>query len=422
MRNESIVFLSKGAGLSWYTNNERLSSRRMRGFRKQRSPSPTHTISPPPLKRRRLSSIPDSDARSAVLPPSNAISSGLDIARRVSNLCIYSWNVNGIQPFLPSTTPPITNFLTTSSKTKAPSTQPSLRANFQRWQWPHVVFLQEVKIAPNDKKTPGLLRRVINTPESGEDSPTPSTRLYDAHLCLPRDKYNATGFGGKVYGVCTFIRKDIAPETVVKTVEWDLEGRVQVIELPISALTLFNIYAVNGTLNDYRDVNSGKVIGTRHDRKKAFHSYLANEVKIYEDKGWTVIIAGDLNISRTPIDSFPQLRMGSDHVANRADFEEKFIHGLKMLDTFRLMHGNKRKFSYRPRNKPWGAGGDRVDLMLASKGLKDAVKEADSLDTELERGPSDHVPLFVTIECRVPETKEGCYEPDITKVVYDCRG
>lgn len=396
----------------------------MRVLKKQRSPSPTHTISPPPLKRRRLSSISALDVRPTVSPPSNdaAVSTSDTVCTVSKDLRIYSWNVNGIQPFLPSTTPPITNFLTTSSKARPPSTQPSLRASFRRWQWPHVVFLQEVKIAPNDNKTPRLLRRVINTPECGEDPPTPMTRLYDTHLCLPRDKYNAIGFGGKVYGVCTFIRQDIASEAVVKTVDWDLEGRVQVIELPNSALTLFNIYAVNGTLNDYRDPNSGKVIGTRHDRKKAFHSHLANEVSMYEDKGWKVIIAGDLNISRTPIDSFPQLRMASEHVANRADFEGKLISKLGMLDTFRLIHGEKRKFSYRPRNKPWGAGGDRVDLMLASKGLREAVKEADVLDTELERGPSDHVPLLVAIERLMPETEEECHEPALTKVAYDSRG
>lgn len=45
-----------------------------------------------------------------------------------------------------------------------------------------------------------------------------------------------------------------------------------------------------------------------------------------------------------------------------------------MLDIFRLLHSKERKYSYRPRNKLWDAGIDRVDLMLAIKGLKKWVK------------------------------------------------
>lgn len=106
-----------------------------------------------------------------------------------------------------------------------------------------------------------------------------------------------------------------------------------------------------------------------------------------------------MNISREGIDSFPELRMGKEHVRNRADFEEKFIKGLGMVDTFRMVRGVQRKFTYRPRGKGWGEGGDRVDLILVSKGLgaEGRVRDADCLDCEGERGPSDHVPLFVEV-------------------------
>ena len=50
---------------------------------------------------------------------------------------------------------------------------------------------------------------------------------YKAFFSLPRDKYNATGFGGKVYGVCMLVRQDaLSPEATVTDVDWDLEGRV----------------------------------------------------------------------------------------------------------------------------------------------------------------------------------------------------
>ena len=112
------------------------------------------------------------------------------------------------------------------------------------------------------------------------------------------------------------------------------------------------------------------------------------------------MVIGDINISRTAIDSFPQLRMGKEHVENRADFEKKFMRGreeggLGMCDTFRHDRGDEKKYSYRPTNKPWGDGGDRVDMGLVTHRLVGRVEGADILDEETERGTSDHVPLYL---------------------------
>ena len=187
--------------------------------------------------------------------------------------------------------------------------------------------------------------------------------------------------------------------TTTKNVQWDLEGRVLLIEIPTWNVVVANVYAVNGTTNDYRDPITGKVVGDRHGRKRAFHTLLRDEVRGYEEKGWDVVVAGDMNVSRAGIDSFPRLRMEKEHVRNRADFEENFIEGLGMVDTFRQVQGRRRKFTYRPRGRPWGEGGDRVDLILVSKGLgaRGGVRGADVLDCEAERGPSDHVPLFAEL-------------------------
>ena len=364
-------------------------------------PADPPSISPPPSKRRRHSppeALKEQDViPSAIIPPPTSLPSAVPTSR---SLRLYSWNINGIQSFLPPSTPQITNFFTSSSNVKPRPSQPDLHSNLQRWNWPHILFLQEVKIAPRDTKTPGLLRRIVNAPLDHEHQDLPTEQLYDSHLCLPRDKHNGTGFGGKIYGVCTLLRHDISLGTTIKEVAWDLEGRVQVIEMPSIGIIAINVYAVNGTRYDYQDPETGKVIGNRHDRKRAFHTLLAKEVKAYEDRGWNVIVAGDINISRSTIDSFPQLRMGEDHVKNRADFEDKFIMDLGMLDTFRLKHGERQKYSYRPTNKPWGAGGDRVDMILVTRGLGGYVEDADVLDTEMDRGPSDHVPVVLEIETR----------------------
>ena len=107
-----------------------------------------------------------------------------------------------------------------------------------------------------------------------------------------------------------------------------------------------------------------------------------------------------MNIARAPADGYPGRRMGDAHVESRRDFEERFITGLGMVDTFRAVWGEKRKFTYRPRGMPWGESGDRVDLILVSKALWESgrVVGGDILDEEEERGPSDHCPLYVSLE------------------------
>ena len=89
--------------------------------------------------------------------------------------------------------------------------------------------------------------------------------------------------------------------------------------------------------------------------------------------------------------------MGEEHVRNRADFEEKIIRGVGMRDVWRMVRGEERKFTYRPRGKRWGEGGDRVDMVLVSRGLEGRVRGLDILDCEEERGGSDHVPLWVEV-------------------------
>ena len=198
----------------------------------------------------------------------------------------------------------------------------------------------------------------------------------------------------------------IDPANHVKEVSWDLEGRVLRLEIPNRKVVVLNVYAVNGTENPYRNPRNGEIIGTRHDRKRAFHTELKKECKGYEDKGWKVVVAGDLNVARSPIDGFPGRRMGEAHIQNRKDFEEKFMDerkdgGLGMVDSFRAIYGNEKKYSYRSPSRDWGSSCDRVDLILLSHDLGSGpgfqLKEADILDEEDERGPSDHLPLYITL-------------------------
>jgi exonuclease III len=239
---------------------------------------------------------------------------------------IISWNVNGASRFLKSDTPKITSFFTPSSSSSASTkdigldVHNRLRKFLKRHAWPQVVCLQEVKINPQDSSTRKALQIAANYSEKQDSGPA-----YTAQFSLPRDKYNATGFGRKVHGVCTLIHTSLLPSSVTREVDWDLEGRVLITEFPKSKLAVVNGYWVNGTTNPYRSPETGEVVGTRHDLKRKFHALMLAEAKSYEGKGYHVVLVGDMNIAPSPIDGYPNLRLGHEHVRNRQDFNDKFL-------------------------------------------------------------------------------------------------
>jgi hypothetical protein len=96
-------------------------------------------------------------------------------------------------------------------------------------------------------------------------------------LHSPSDLHNARGFNGngKTYSVYNIPRYDLRNKygTSVRTVDWDNEGRISVVE-PESThhrLAIFNIYAVNGTNYIYRDPTTDIVCSARHDRILRFN-------------------------------------------------------------------------------------------------------------------------------------------------------
>lgn len=364
-------------------------------------------LSPPPSKRRRLEAEVDGTTDRPLPPPSTSAAPP-NVATE-EPLRLFSWNINGISNFLQ---PSITNYIRRgpagSSNSQNQSTDKSkqilttsLRNFLQRHAWPQIVHLQEVKINPDDESTKRKVQHAVNRCRSGpDDGPH-----YRVHFCLPRDKYNATGFGKKVYGVATVIREDFMLNQVVsvREPEWDVEGRVLVVETR-SRLSIWNLYGVNGTSNPYRDPVSGELSGTRHDRKLAFHKAMYDECRQLQDDGYGLIMAGDLNIARDHIDAYPKLREKPDqHVINRRDFVEKFYDDLGLVDTFRSLYLQKRAYTWLPRNKEWRSSCDRIDLILVSRSLVNngqngcGLIDADVLMTELDRGPSDHVPVSATL-------------------------
>ncbi|KAK5166680.1 uncharacterized protein LTR77_008224 [Saxophila tyrrhenica] len=363
------------------------------------------------------------------------------------SLKVYSWNVNGIGPFLQPSVASYFKAAGSSGDAGQSAGKASLRDFLRRRGWPTLLFVQEVKINPDDAATiRGMEKAVKRQPDEPDDAAD-----YESHFCFPSDKHNARGFGRKVYGVCSIIRTDFRKRYIdrIRQVDWDTEGRFLVIETRANAgipkLALINVYAVNGTDNPYKDPTSGEVIGTRHDRKLRVHELLQAEIRQLEADGFGgTIVAGDVNIARTPLDGHPNLRtFPKQHCINRADFEARFLAdpslqaqppsasrpeqtseeepdgedapsnstaskpaSLGMVDTFRSLHPTQRSYTYYPRTKPFGESCDRVDLILISRSLQSNLKAAGMHETVQERGPSDHVPLYAELEFGLEQEEE----------------
>ncbi|KAJ4363992.1 hypothetical protein N0V83_009446 [Neocucurbitaria cava] len=379
-------------------------------------------ISPPPAKRRKTSAPAANPPRAAsLLTPKAPPTLESNILR------FFSWNINGIAPFLQK---PITLFFRTTKSqigndhgTKDVIPPASLRGFLQRHGWPAVLFLQEVKIANNDTKTQDAVKSAINSPCLSEVTSNIKGPTYKAYFTLPTDPYNARGLrgNGKIYGVCSILRSDLCKDynVNVRSVDWDSEGRISVLEIETTTtkMAVFNIYAVNGTDSPYRDPATGVVRGNRHDRKLEFHRLLMQECIHLEKAGWEVLLAGDMNVAPDARDGHPKLRtFPRQHVVNRADFHEKILggknegnKGLGGVDIWRRMHDQEKRYTYFSRGREWGTSCDRVDYFIAGRRAWDRglIKACGILDSEGERGPSDHVPIWADIQLQEKDRLES---------------
>ena len=273
--------------------------------------------------------------------------------------------------------------------------------------------MQEVKIAPSDEKGKRAFEDAANNDQGGRETPECDAGekevrdvKYKAFFSLPRDKHNARGLGGKgkVHGVCTLIRDDVLPMQETKEAPWDLEGRVLITEFLRLKLVVINGYWVNGTMNPYRDPESGEVVGTRHDRKRAFHSSMVEEVKAWERKGCGVVLVGDMNVAPQALDGYPGIRSGAEHVRNRRDFNEKFLdvenkEGMRGIDVWRYLRGTERGYTYHGENEEeWGRSCDRVDLAIVNQGIVGHLMTMTIWEDVVNRGGSDHCPVTLWVD------------------------
>ncbi|MBL9037232.1 MAG: exodeoxyribonuclease III [Archangium sp.] len=199
------------------------------------------------------------------------------------------------------------------------------------------------------------------------------------------DGYWAYWHGHKGYsGVALLVRRDVCPvRPEFSHPEFDVEHRIVVVSL--GALRIASIYVPNG--------------GKDFAAKMTFLEALERYAEAQHRAGLTLLLCGDYNVARTPIDVHPKLRNDAEigqTAPERALFERLLSHGLTDLgrhfapDDTELFTWWAPWRQYRERNVGW-----RLDCVLASAG---AAKRALNCTARRDFGLSDHGPVTATFD------------------------
>ena len=143
--------------------------------------------------------------------------------------------------------------------------------------------------------------------------------------------------------------------------------------------------------------NSGQVLA-RLDWRTKIWDRAFEELIIDFKKIKPVIVCGDLNVARNPIDlknPKTNLKTAGYTIEERESFE-KILKNTDLIDTFRYLYPDKIQYSYwsymrksREKNIGW-----RIDYFLIDLKLKDKLKESNILPNILG---SDHAPIKIQI-------------------------
>lgn len=208
------------------------------------------------------------------------------------------------------------------------------------------------------------------------------------HEQIPMDVCNLPGYschwhgGGKGYsGVALHVAERLgAPEFVHP--DFDYESRV--VAARIGELMAFSVYVPNG--------------GKNFEAKMQFLGQLRAHMQELARAGQKVVLCGDLNIARLPIDVHPKEKKSRPVIGQLPEERELFeeILGFGYVDVQRSLYPeDDRIFTWwapwrelRQRNIGW-----RIDYVLASQELG---QRAVSCVSQREVGTSDHAPVVCT--------------------------
>ena len=250
---------------------------------------------------------------------------------------------------------------------------PALPAIVERLGSPDVLCLQELRIRHQDDVAIGALRAALPG--------------YRCHYALARDPRNVTFRGGRMYGVATFVRgrwRGHVPD-------WDREGRVVVVRR--RGLSIVNVYAVNGTSKPHYD-ETGAIRGDRHRFKRCFQARVMDLGRELRQHG-AVVMAGDWNVSRDALDTYPRLRTEAPHAQARAELNTRIAEE-GFFDVWRERHPTTQAYTWFNRRSR-GLDAARVDYVLVSADLAPRVRTVEILDP---LPFSDHAPISVDLATR----------------------
>jgi exodeoxyribonuclease-3 len=273
---------------------------------------------------------------------------------------IFSWNIENLPRFLDG--------------------EPRLRDIVEAWGAPAVVCLQETRVRPKDAELVRAMERALPG--------------YDCWWAGADDPRNVRYRGGRAYGVATYVERRWAAARG-RTLPWDREGRVVVVEVPKKKLAIVNLYAVNGTSRPYYD-ERGRVDGDRHAFKRRVNRLIADEAEALAARGMRLVLVGDWNISRAAIDTHPRLRTEEPHATARRELNDVILPRLDVVDIWRERHPDARKYTWFNKSAR-RLDAARVDYALVSRALADDVVGCDIVDDRAARFGSDHAPLWLTL-------------------------
>ena len=252
----------------------------------------------------------------------------------MDHLNILSWNINGIRAVVKK------GFV-----------------DFLKKQQPDIICLQEVKISD-----------VARAQEAFD-------------FVGYQEFWNSAQRPG--YSGTAILVKDGLKVRLVDKLNWDDEGRIQVLDVG-------NFYVVNVYFPNANDALS------RLDFKIKFNNKLLTYLKKWEEKK-SLIITGDFNVAHQEID----LARPKENEGNAGYTKEERVWLNKFLeqgfiDTFRDLHPNKIQYSWwsfrsaaRARNVGW-----RIDYICVSDKLIKKIKQAYILD---QVTGSDHAPVGIQL-------------------------
>ncbi|BFZ55606.1 hypothetical protein PYCC9005_002647 [Savitreella phatthalungensis] len=338
------------------------------------------SITPPSsLKHVKLETSPKTKAEAAAKaaddPVTDVVTHSGDVPEGWMRLKIISWNCDGLMKYVAKPRKPLDAFFDRHRGRESPPEEPSFLRNFIDTHQPDILFLQETHMNKEDWQK--VQKRLFR------DAPG-----YCAEVCLPMS-------GRRLAGVLSLWRESLPVTSTGETVTWDGEGRVHMLELP--NVWLVNCYALNSSENLYRDPWSGEQKMRRSERKREFQRQLRQHLDGF-GKAW--ILAGDLNIARTQLDSYPGLRVSRPHDLNRQEFNELFDDD-STRDFIRELYPTEKKFTWHGYGEPM-LDQARVDMILGSKSSSGTFAGYELLggDTmeKVDRGESDHSPMYCIIE------------------------